>query len=447
MAGYKRKRAYKPRPRTSRRAGRQTYIRGQGFYHFPASFISRGTFRKYGRKMGSWAGGKSPIAPGIFSQAGGALGAAAGSGLAKLLGTGDYMVKHNTLIHPKRMVPSFGKDSIRIRKRELIAIVDSTDVYSNIKFPIQPGSETTFPWLSRIAANYEQYSMNGCVFQFHSTSSDSIADTTNLGLGTVALVTDYNAADAPYVNMIQALGSMFANSGKPSEDIFHAIECKPTEKQQSSYYIRTGDVPAGSDIRLNDMGNFQFIVDGVANYTGMGQLWVSYDITLFKSVQNNLLGLALNTDRYDQMQPTAALPLGATRVANVQNDIGTSVTSTKLSFPPTLASGYYFVHYYFHGTGAVNAVKPVLTPFTPAGGSVSCAIKLAWNDNTQSVAGNINGHSAENMQMMFIVQLLTNNAAIDFGVAGTLPPTVGTSNGTLDITQVNGGIYMDLDDA
>lgn len=416
-----------------RRYGRQRYMRGHGKYWTPARFVPRGTFRKYGRRIGAHVGSKSLIAPGIASRAGGALGGYLGGKVAQLVGWGDYHVRSNTLMPGSgRMVPSFGKDSIRIKKRELVAIVSSTAAFSNLTFPIQPGLDVSFPWLSRIAANYENYHFNGLVYQFHSTSSDAIASTTDLGLGTVALCTDYNATDAPYPNMITALGTTFANSGKPSEDIYHAVECAPKEQQQKSYYIRTGDQPLGTDIRLNDMGNFQFIVDGVADYDGMGQLWVSYDITLFKSVQNNTEGLAINQDIYSNTGPlTTAFSLGSAlvREAHPRNNLGTRILNNQtIIFPPTLSSGFYQINVTSTGTTAV-ITRPVAV-------LVNCETVNTFFRQTQSLNVSANGQTAANYFYQATIRITQNGATYQLQGTAVLP-TGGGALSQIEIIQLN----------
>ena len=166
------------------------------------------------------------------------------------------------------------------------------------------------------------------IFQFVSTSSDAIASTTSLGLGQVILATDYNAADQPFQDASQMLNYTFSNSGKPSDHIMHAIECAPTDVAQKLFYVRTGDVPSGQDPRLYDLGLFQIAVNNMpANYDGMGQLWVSYDITFVKSCQNNQLGWALNNDKYSLASTNTAV--GA--ITNT-NPFGTATLPTTV-FP------------------------------------------------------------------------------------------------------------------
>lgn len=405
------------------RIGRQ-YVRGRGAYRVPRDFFSA---PKVGSALGQYLG--NAIAPGIGGNVGGALGNLGGSLFRQITGWGDYTVKENSLVYPDKIVPSFGDDSIRVKKREYIMDINATSAFNNNHLPVNPGLSDTFPWLSSIANNYEQYRWNGLVFQFVSTSSDAIASTTDLGLGQVVLASDYNSADAPFVNLPQMLGTMFSNSGKPSENIMHAIECAPTDTASKLYYVRSGDIPEGTDIRLYDMLSFQLATQNMpSDYTGMGQLWVSYDITLCKSIQNNQLGFDLNTDLYRMTAPTDSEVL-ATATIQEHSNLGTTIESgTTIVFPPAISSGYYLINYSVVGNSTA-LVTPALTP-------TNCTfISFPWgagsvqtNSATTSIRFILNG----------IVRIDDRDAKIAFGTA-TLPasPTAGN----LLITQVNGELF------
>jgi len=348
-AYYRRKAAMRSRPMRSSR-----YVRGRGRYSMPGlSFSSR----KLGGYLGGAAGAAvgNMIAPGIGGAIGAELGNYGGQQLGrifkKITGVGDYTVKSNTLLYDNEVVPSFGEDSIRVRKREFITSINSTaNAFTLQDYPINPGIDSSFPWLSSIARNYEQYRINGMIFQFVSTSSDAIASTTSLGLGQIILGTNYNSASDNFQDAPQMLNYMFSNSGKPSDNIMHAIECAAPDQAQKLYYVRTGAVPEGQDARLYDLGKFQIAVNNMpATYQGMGQLWVSYDITFCKSVQNNLLGYALNTDLYRiSTGITNADPFGnntGTEWTAVEgSSIGTQIiNSSSVYFPSDIESGYYLV--------------------------------------------------------------------------------------------------------
>lgn len=417
------------------------YLRGRGAYKVPRNFFNA---KSVGGSLGSTFGGLagsalgSMVAPGIGTTIGGSTGAKlgnilgelAGSGFRKLTGWGEYTIKENSLIYPDRIVPSFGDDSIRVRKREYISNINATTAFTNNSFPVNPGLSEVFPWLSAIANNFEQYRWNGLVFQFVSTSSDAIASTTDLGLGQVVLASDYNAVDDAYVNLPQALSSMFSNSAKPSENIMHAVECAPTDVAQKLYYVRSGDVPSGSDIRLYDMLSFQLMTQNMpADYTGMGQLWVSYDITFCKSIQNNQLGFAINTDKYILVAPAVTTAyFGTSRTLAEDSNLGTTVTGTKISFPVNLESGYYLIIY--------TAIGASTACVSPAAALVNCTQISAWNNNTATSANSAGTQTTYVLGL--IVRIDARDATITFSM-GTLPAT--PTFGDLIITQINGDIF------
>lgn len=425
-----------------RRAARRSTISGKGRYYVRPRVTGRGRYkvsapgvgRSLGRALGSALG--NVIAPGIGGAAGQAIGGWAGgklgSAFKSITGWGDYTVRENSLVYPDRVVPSFGEDSIRVKKREYICEINASTSFTNNSFPINPGLDTTFPWLAAIASNYEQYRFNGLVFQFVSTSSDAIASTTDLGLGQVIIATDYNAADAPFINSPQMLNTMFANSGKPSENIMHAIECAPTDQAQKLYYVRTGDNPDGTDIRLYDMGILQLATQNMpAVYPGMGQLWVTYDITFCKSVQNNQVGFDLNTDVYRLVAPAITTAyFGTSRTLADHSNLGTTVTGTQISFPVTLSSGYYMI--YYHTAGTVASVA------NPSLALSNCSLVKGWADTSLTGISN-SSTSSGNFISTYVVRIDDRDATITFS-GGTLPTP--STVGDLVITQVNGEIYV-----
>lgn len=424
---------------------KKRYIRGRGAYSIPKDFFNA---RALGAQLGS-AGGAAIgnfIAPGIGGEGGRAIGAKLGEmagGLFKrLTGYGAYQINYNTLLPgmDDRVVPSFGEDSIRVKKREFIANIESSVDFHNNTFPINPGLSDVFPWLCEIANNYEQYRFNGLVFQFVSTSSMSIASSTNLAMGTIIMSTDYNAADDPYVSEQQMLGTMFSNSAAPNQDIMHAVECAPTDQAQKLYYIRSGDNPSNTDIRLYDMGVFQLATEGMqtGNWRA-GQLWVSYDITLCKSVQNNTLGFNLNTDKYQLNNQVAGTtgpyaPFGADRILDEHSNLGTTVTKDTITFPPTISEGFYLLNWGCYG-GADATTLPVET-------LTNCQRVTCWLNNTVDTISN-GGETTSTYSLIRIYKLLDRDASIHWEGPLLLPSfPIG---GDLIITQVNGEILEELE--
>jgi hypothetical protein len=222
----------------------------------------------------------SYIAPGIGGPVGSALGGLVGGAIGRITGSGDYKITANSLLG-LGPVPSFGVDAVRIRHREYLGDVESSLDFAYATYAINPGNSLCFPWLSTIASNYEQYHFNGLVFKYVSTSAVAL-NSVNTALGKVAMATDYDSVDPDFHDVRSMLATQFANYGKPAEDLLHAIECAPGSTPTELYYVRTGDVPAGADIRLYDLGRMQFATEGMQAVSDIGGLWVTYDVTFVK---------------------------------------------------------------------------------------------------------------------------------------------------------------------
>lgn len=267
------------------------------------------------RKGSSSRKTKSRSSPGFWSQLGGAivpaigglagtalggpLGGVIGQGLTKaatsLFGLGDYKIRKNALLEETNGPPRIenrGKEFI-IRHREYIQ-----DIYSasgvangvspfNIQgFPLNPGQFQTFSWLSQIATKFEQYRIEGIIFEFRTMYSDAVV-TQNGALGNVVLATEYNAGQPAFQNKQQMENYEFAQSAKPSCSVIHPIECARRQSVLTEQYTRGGNVPTGEDVKTYDFGDFYIATVGVplgaaGAAVNLGELWVSYQIALLK---------------------------------------------------------------------------------------------------------------------------------------------------------------------
>jgi hypothetical protein len=254
-------------------------------------------FVAQGLRSGGQAAGNY-IAPGV----GGQFGRAAGAGISQILGFGDYTVKSNTLSN----APQFGKTppTFRVKNREFVGDVISSVGFSAVNHVINPGNRDLFPWLSSIAAGYQQYKVNGMVMYFNTTSATSIGST-NTAMGTIMMSTDYDLAEAAYSSKQEVLASYFSTSGVPSQDLIHAIECDPKQRPIDVLYVDHAGESA-DDPALFNLGNFQIATAGMQAASTIGELWISYDITFFKPRMSsgNLATL------YRAGPWTAASPLG-----------------------------------------------------------------------------------------------------------------------------------------
>jgi hypothetical protein len=182
-----------------------------------------------------------------------------------------------------------------IRHQESLTDIGPSNKFIQRTYSINPGLATTFPWLSMIAANYEQWKPRGILFMYKAMSANALTGT-NTSLGTVVLATEYNAADTlPYETKSDMENQEFSNSAKPSKSIIHPIECSKYQNPMSILYTRPGQTPPNADVRLYDLGIFTIGTQGMQlQSTGaepigtIGELWISYEIEFFKPKQSNL---------------------------------------------------------------------------------------------------------------------------------------------------------------
>jgi len=221
---------------------------------------------------------------------GGRVGRMAGAAISRITGNGDYTVRSNNLVttastYVDGQIPQFtGSGNITtVCHRDYIQdVVSPGSGFTSIPFSVNPGSSTTFPWLSVIGARFQKYRFRGLVFEFKTTSSEYAS---GAALGSVILASNYNTADLPFASKIAMENSSFAVSCKPSVSMIHPIECSPKESANQWYYTRDG-VNALSAIQLYDLCTTTLATQGISAPGGtvLGELWVSYCVDFIEPI-------------------------------------------------------------------------------------------------------------------------------------------------------------------
>lgn len=340
-------------------------LRGKGGYYSDRmlpilrQLFPDGSFARAGETaggiLGSVAGGSlGPAGMGPGRQLGGKLGSNLGSRISRLVGFGDYTVKENSLfkegmaIPPGEAVPSFGVlgQATRVRHREYIrdiVVPASPMAFTNTSYVVNPGLASSFPWLAALANQYQQYKFNGLVFEFKTLSSDI---TSGGALGSVVMASNYDVVAAPFASKIEMENSQYAVSAKPSCSQIHTMECLPSATANVLYYVRNNSTAEslGQDNRFYDLANFQLATAGLPGSAGtvLGELWVSYDVSLYKPVIHSD---ALSTFIVSNASISKTNFFGNSPVVKGN---GITAANNTLTFSQT---GDYLVTMYYIGTG------------------------------------------------------------------------------------------------
>lgn len=390
---------------------------------------AEGLFSGIGMGLGGLIGG----------PAGAAIGGAAGNLLAQITGFGEYKLQNNVLaphaLSSADSLHGINGSALTIKNRDTtggtviarkeyitdIITSSSANTFKIQNFFINPAQAGTFSWLSQIADNYEEWAIEGMIFEFRSTSSDAL-NSTNTALGTVIMATDYNAATPNFVSKVEMEDYAYGQSAKPSVNQFHFIECAHRQSVSSILYCRPGSVPSGQDQRLYDWGNFQIATTGFQGTSvNIGELWVHYQVALLKPKLFSSLGLGIDYFHYANLTGvTAAAPFGtvASATETSMSNIDITMSATTITFPISqLIQTFMVIGKWFQASAAVT--YPTLT-------ATNCTI--ASNFSTSAGALTANASTSPNtaetsISFMRLTQISTSGN----GLVPTLAYSAGSS--------------------
>lgn len=323
---------------------------------------------------------------GLMAPGGAIFGKELGRRLSKIIGSGDYETNTsvNELIHPPGGAASatFGVDgqTIHLKRREFLGDISAPAVpgtFTNVVYPINAGLRRTFPFLSQIADNYEEYCFNGLVFEFISSASPFI---NNSSLGTIIASMQYNSSSPAFTDKYTMENSSAAISTRLDKNLMYGVECAKGANPQNCYYVRSGGSPL--PVTTTDLGNFEIALapsSTVPANAVIGELWVTYDVMLKRP--------CLNPDRfglthYLRTGISASAPFGTATVSSTI--VGTSEfrlsSNTAFSFQNCIV-------------GEVWQMSWCVTGTTPSGG-VPVVAGISSTASTGIVAANQFGRAA-----------------------------------------------------
>lgn len=310
-------------------------------------------------------------AAGDFLRAGhlGPWGTAAGNA-ARYLGIGDYETAmgggaiDNALVGAgvgSAGIPTFGPEQAeyKITKTEFLRNIYAPTVpgaFQNLVLPLQPGLESTFPWLALVASQFEEYEFVQLMFYWRPMVSDFNSGTGQVG--EIVMATQYNPGEAPFQDVSRAKNYMGAMSTKSSIPMNHGVECDPLRNSGAAgKYVRVGPLQGpNQDIKQYDLGTLNVMVSGTPPaYSDqvLGELWVAYTVVLRKPKLPDTGGDDILRDYFQSDAPTIPGGPGALSPSDYggvlygqQNRLGGSVRwVTGVVPPPYSTLSYAYAEY------------------------------------------------------------------------------------------------------
>lgn len=381
-------------------------------------------------------------------------------------GEGEYQANTNHLIQSKSsmdVVPQFvaeTDDGVTFSKREYVSEIYGPRAgvpFQVQSFAINPGLEATFPWLSQVAQNYDEYDMHQCIFTFKSTTTES-SNSDNGQVGTVIMTTNYNAAAANFQDKAEMQRYEGACSARLTETLLHGVECDPDKLSGSrGNYIRNNPVVVGQDLKTYDHGKFQIAVANASSVyadVSLGELWVTYTVTLRKSKFYTALGLGITKDIFvsnggEVLNITNSISIMGTDILKgQQNNLGCLLTQVtkgvQITFPASFR-GYLKILLAMEGTGYVTTGGD---PITARTGNVSYITDL-YGGRTSQAAGEdkpstfLYTSGVDGNSLMWLLHIKVDIAT--GGINNTVTLTTALATATtltqtyIDISEYNSG--------
>lgn len=396
-----------------------------------------------------------PAVKSALMAAGGAIGSQLGPGgtaagtelgrrISRLIGSGDYETNDtysNSLIKGA-VAPtvSFGKTAlaIRVKHREFLGDIVTGSVagaFTNYVYPINAGLRGTFPYLSQLASNYEEYCFHGLVFEFISTASPYLS-TSSLGSNVAAM--EYNAAAPVFTSKFAMENSTAAISARLDKNLMYGVECAHNGNVQNCYYIRSGT--STLPLTTTDLGNFQFAVvpgAGVPTSSVIGELWVTYDCSLDRPI------LSLDDQGFAHFYRTtvaaASTPLGATSVISktAGSLSGSSASATVIQLSSVNIGDVLLVSITYTGTVAAAIGYPGLTA---SGLNVYNGF---YGNTAANIPSPVTGVSSVVANAQYLYSVTAKNPSLTAGTGGTLPS--GTTSCEILVSNLGNNVVLNTD--
>jgi hypothetical protein len=160
-----------------------------------------------------------------------------------------------------------------IKHRELVAEINGSVAYAiQQKFTINPGFDSSFPWLAPIANQWEQYHFMDLSYHYIGRCPTTFA-------GSIMLVPEYDILDPDPASKIEASTYIGAIEQSPWTNFTCRLNTRALHPMGPKKYIRSG--PVIGDLKTYDGGKLLVIAQGQDDTKVCGDIWVEYTVELY----------------------------------------------------------------------------------------------------------------------------------------------------------------------
>jgi len=203
-----------------------------------------------------------------------------------------------------------------VRNHELIATIPNSTSYSGVKYGINPGLSTIFPWLASQAIKWEKYKWNK--FSVHFVPSTAVSTTA----GKITLAFDFNPYDAAPASLADMSAYEIQTNGAVYRDLSLYVPVGRMFDGVQTKRVRCG--PVSGDYQLYDAGSVMVSTNSGANTNAIGELYIEYEIELISP----------------QISPSSPIPPNVQYLTLASAQSFTSGVAATLDFDTAIVLGF-----------------------------------------------------------------------------------------------------------
>lgn len=258
------------------------------------------------------------------------------------------------------------------RKELIIGELAGRTAFSNgfTKEMINPANPALFPWLAGIARYFSEYVIRKLSFRFKSRRANEVVGGNPAEGSIIMAFVSNTVSDAVLPRNKQDMENIFGcKSGNPCYDLSLNLKIQPNVLKRK--FVTHPNVVNDGDSRVDMEGFFLLATSGGPDGVVIGDVFADYVIDLYRPKENPVLRTEFPEDPFNGKWEIWDLdtidentPFGNSTLRG--GNIGTSLTTTTLSFPANLTGKCYRIIWWIAdgGTPFIIGVNnpPATTP-------------------------------------------------------------------------------------
>jgi len=261
-----------------------------------------------------------------------------------------------------------------IRYKEYVQDILGSVAFSAIQFQCNPGLSNLFAWLALQALFYQEYTVKAIRFVFETEKATTLS-------GKVMYAFLQDSSDPLPASKQEMMENQLKAAGAIWQPFALAISMSNFSALGRSRFVRSGNLAANLDVKTYDIGQLVVAVQGMADTSACGELYVEYEIELKTPISSSAqLANALSVE-VTGVTPSQTSLYGTT--PTLKGGLNVTATGNVLTFNTV---GQYVAEWDIQGTGLQTVFAPTFSSTTVSGLSQKNGISnAAANAGTEAM--------------------------------------------------------------